>query len=237
MMRDHFEFDLESDKRLPHELGGYSPGRQAPVLAASWLVARLQHLVTMPLEEFFLQHHEETNLHLVAQRQDADTGAPSMTLLVLSFAAEGRVSCLVRGSSLPEINTALKSFVDLLLDEPARVGQAVLVLPSGERFGSDGTWGAAPEPEIDPADWLEAAMDGTLDAPPLEGEEALCPKTPLELAREASDSSRQVQAEELELLAAVRLPGARAWLYTAPRDQHLVVLAPAKGEVQVMVYG
>ena len=135
-MRDNFEFDLESDKRLPHELGGYSPGREPPIVAASWLVGRLQHLVSMPLGEFFLLDHEETNLHLVAQRQHPETGALSMTLLVLTFAAEGRVSLLVRGASLPEINSTLKDFVDLLLEQPAQVGEAVLVLPNGERFGS-----------------------------------------------------------------------------------------------------
>lgn len=130
-MRDHFEFDLESDRRLPFELGGYAPGREPPISAASWLVARLQHLVPLALEEFFLQHHEETNLHLVAQEK----GAKTMTLIVLTFAAEGHVSCLVRGSSLQEINAILKKFVDTLLKEPAQVAEGELVLPNGERYG------------------------------------------------------------------------------------------------------
>lgn len=130
-MRDHFEFDLESDRRLPFELGGYAPGQKSAISAASWLVARLHHLVSMPLSEYFLQHHEETNLHLVAH----EAGAKTMTLIVLSFASEGKVSCLVRGSSLAEINGALKLFVDTLLDEPAQVAEGVLVLPNGERYG------------------------------------------------------------------------------------------------------
>ncbi|MEO1085796.1 MAG: hypothetical protein AAFY88_16275 [Acidobacteriota bacterium] len=138
LMRDRFEFDLESDRRLPFELGGYAPGQTPPISAASWLVARLHHLVTLPLGEFFLQHHEETNLHLVAHQP----GDKTMTLIVLSFAAEGQVSCLVRGSSLQEINTALKLFVDTLLDEPAQVAEGVLVLPNGERYG----WESAPPP-------------------------------------------------------------------------------------------
>lgn len=138
-MRDHFEFDLESDKRLPPVFGGYAPGSESPISAASWLVARLQYLVTLPLEEYFLQHHEETNLHLVAQHQSSND-SPSMTLIALTFAAEGRVSCLVRGGSLAEINGALESFVNLLLEAPAMLAEAVLVLPNGERYGSDGTW-------------------------------------------------------------------------------------------------
>ncbi|MEM1177923.1 MAG: hypothetical protein AAGM22_06250 [Acidobacteriota bacterium] len=135
-MRDRFEFDLESDRRLPFQLGGYAPGQKPPISAASWLVARLHHLVKMPLAEFFLQDHEETNLHLVAQ----EPGVKAMTLIVLTFAVEGQVSCLVRGSSLAEINGALKRFVDTLLDEPAQVAEGVLVLPNGERYG----WESSP---------------------------------------------------------------------------------------------
>ena len=238
-MRESFHVVLAFDDRMPVRYGGHGgtrPGSPEPKIpVASWVLSRLQHLVSGQLHQAITFDQEELSVRMLA------TFGPTIGAIQLVLERNGEMRVMFRGADVQALKRLEHGFVTLLFRDVDSLAPIATRFESGAEFGyRESALLGELDPDFDLADLVDRILGGTSVARLPDDSVQRCPITPLEIAAQFScDLTKPPLAENrVKYIQSANLGSAQAWVFGLTRTGcHAVVLVVAGREAEVQFIG